>query len=76
VKALPFGVIPHPVEQDGFANSPESDHQDAFGRQAATNALEGDTNPFPQFVAARQFRRLGACARGKGIRYRIHGVEL
>ncbi len=44
--AIGFGSVTHVVEEHGFSNSTEADHEDAFGGATKFNALDGDMDCF------------------------------
>jgi hypothetical protein len=71
-----FGVVAHPVEEHGFADAAQADHDDALRRRCAPDALDGDADRFAQLIAPRQLRRRSSCPGGERVGYGIHGAIL
>jgi hypothetical protein len=56
VDAGRLGIFAHPVEQDGLADTPQSDHQDALRGTARSQAFAHRPDDVAQFVAPGQLR--------------------
>ncbi len=72
VDSCSFRILTHAIQKHSLSNPSESNHDDALGREAAANALEGNSDRAPQFVSAGEFWRWSARTRSKGVGNWIH----
>src|SRR5205823_4005673 len=66
-------VIPHAVEQDGLADTAETNHQDALCGSLETRPLNGDADSLEELIAPGQLRRRRAGPRCERVANRVHG---
>jgi hypothetical protein len=64
------------IEQDGFPNSAETDHEDALGRTTRPDPLDRDANLLAKSVSASKLGWAGSRTGGEGIADRIHDPDL
>jgi len=65
--AVFWGLEPHAREQNGFADAPKSDRQQALGQAPCPYPIDGDASALEGGVTAGRFRRPGAVSRAVGI---------
>jgi hypothetical protein len=68
----PFVPWDDALEQDGLADTPQSDHQDALGGTAQSQAFTSHPDDLAQLIAPRQLRRRDAGARSERITNGVH----
>lgn len=66
-------VVPHAIQQDGFADSSKPYHEYTFAGEEAARPLDGNADRFAKFVTTGKLRWLSSCAWGERILYWIHG---
>lgn len=71
-----LGVLPHPVEEHGLADTAEADQEHALGRSADLNPLQRHLDRPPKLIPASELGWRCARSWGVGIPHRIHGEEV
>ena len=67
-----FSVVPHLLEQDGFPDAAQPNHQNALRGIAYAQALDGYPHRFAHGVPAGKFGRRSTCTRAERVLDWVH----